>query len=39
MGIGLVLTKTAAGALNAALGTTLFSAGLKLGTAATVLHI
>lgn len=39
MGIGLVLTKTAASALNAALGTSLFSAGLKLGTAATVLHI
>ena len=32
-GIGVSLTKTAAGALDAALGTKLFSAGLKLGTA------
>ena len=32
-GIGLKLTSVAAKALNAALGTKLFSAGLKLGTA------
>jgi hypothetical protein len=37
-GIGLKLTKVAAGALNAALGTKLFSAGLGLGTARTVLR-
>ena len=37
-GIGVSLTKTAAGALDAALGTSLFSPGLKLGTAATVLR-
>lgn len=36
--IGLTLTATAAKALNAALGTTLFSAGLKLGTARTLLR-
>ena len=34
--IGLKLTKVAAGALNAALGTKLFSAGLRLGTAGTI---
>jgi hypothetical protein len=39
VGIGLVLTATAARALNAALGTSLFSAGLRLGSAATVLRI
>jgi hypothetical protein len=37
-GIGLTLTATAAKALNAALGTKLFSAGLKLGTASTLLR-
>jgi hypothetical protein len=37
-GIGLKLTATAAKALNAALGTRLFSAGLKLGTAQTLLR-
>jgi hypothetical protein len=37
-GIGLKLTKVAASALNAALGTKLFSAGLGLGTARTVLR-
>jgi len=37
-GIGVKLTSVAAGALNAALGTTLFSAGLNLGTASTVLR-
>ncbi len=37
-GVGLKLTKVAAGALNAALGTKLFSAGLRLGTARTVLR-
>jgi hypothetical protein len=37
-GIVLTLTKTAAGALNSTLGTSLFSAGLKVGTAATVLR-
>jgi hypothetical protein len=37
-GIGLTLTKVAATALNATLGTSLFSAGLKLGTASTVLR-
>ena len=37
-GIGVSLTKTAASALDAALGTSLFSPGLKLGTAATVLR-
>ena len=37
-GIVVTLTRTAAGALNAALGTSLFSAGLKLGTASTVLR-
>jgi hypothetical protein len=36
--IGLKLTKVAAGALNAALGTKLFSAGYGLGTAGTVLR-
>jgi hypothetical protein len=36
--IGLKLTKVAASALNAALGTKLFSAGLRLGTAGTVLR-
>jgi hypothetical protein len=36
--IGLKLTKVAAGALNAALGTKLFSAGLRLGTAGTILR-
>ena len=35
-GIGVSLTKTAASALDTALGTSLFSPGLKLGTAATV---
>ena len=34
----MTLTKTAASALDAALGTKLFSAGLKLGTASTVLR-
>jgi hypothetical protein len=38
-GIGLKLTSTAAKALNAALGTKLFSAGLKLGTARTLLRL
>jgi hypothetical protein len=37
-GIGLKLTSTAAKALNSALGTKLFSAGLKLGTASTLLR-
>ena len=37
-GIGLKLTSAAARALNAALGTKLFSAGLKLGTAQTLLR-
>jgi hypothetical protein len=37
-GIGLRLTKVAAGALNQALGTHLFAAGLRFGTAATVLR-
>jgi hypothetical protein len=37
-GIGLKLTSTAAKALNAALGTKLFSAGLQLGTASTLLR-
>ena len=37
-GIGLKLTKVAAGALNAALGTKLFSTGLGLGSARTVLR-
>jgi hypothetical protein len=37
-GIGLKLTSAAAKALNAALGTRLFSAGLKLGTAKTLLR-
>jgi len=37
-GIGLTLTAAAAKALNAALGTKLFSAGLKLGTASTLLR-
>jgi hypothetical protein len=37
-GIGLRLTSAAATALNAALGTRLFSAGLKLGTAQTLLR-
>jgi len=37
-GIGVSLTKTAASALDTALGTSLFSPGLKLGTAATVLR-
>lgn len=37
-GIGLKLTSAAAKALNAALGTKLFSAGLKLGTASTLLR-
>jgi hypothetical protein len=37
-GIGLKLTAIAAKALNAALGTKLFSAGLKLGTAQTLLR-
>jgi len=37
-GIGLTLTAAAARALNAALGTKLFSAGLKLGTASTLLR-
>jgi hypothetical protein len=37
-GIGLKLTAVAARALNAALGTRLFSAGLELGTAKTVLR-
>lgn len=38
-GIGLRLTSVAAKALNAALGTKLFSAGLNLGTARTLLRI
>ena len=37
-GIGVKLTSTAAKALNAALGTKLFSGGLKLGTARTLLR-
>ena len=37
-GIGVKLTSAAAKALNAALGTKLFSAGLKLGTASTLLR-
>jgi hypothetical protein len=37
-GIGLTLTRAAATALNAALGTRLFSAGLNLGTASTLLR-
>jgi hypothetical protein len=37
-GIGLKLTSAAARALNAALGTKLFSAGLNLGTASTLLR-
>jgi hypothetical protein len=37
-GIGLTLTRVAATALNAALGTRLFSAGLNLGTASTLLR-
>jgi hypothetical protein len=37
-GIGLRLTRAAATALNAALGTKLFSAGLNLGTASTLLR-
>ena len=37
-GIGLKLTAVAAKALNASLGTKLFSAGLKLGTASTLLR-
>ena len=37
-GIGVMLTSAAAKALNAALGTRLFSAGLKLGTASTMLR-
>jgi len=37
-GIGLKLTSAAAKALNAELGTKLFSAGLKLGTAKTLLR-
>jgi hypothetical protein len=37
-GIVVTLTKTAAGALDSALGTSLFTAGLKLGTATTVLR-
>jgi hypothetical protein len=37
-GIGLTLTAAAAKALHAALGTKLFSAGLKLGTASTLLR-
>jgi hypothetical protein len=36
--VGLKLTKVAASALNTALGTKLFSAGLRLGTAGTVLR-
>jgi hypothetical protein len=38
-GIGLKLTSVAAKALNAALGTKLFSAGLRLGTARTLLRL
>jgi len=38
-GIGVKLTSAAAKALNAALGTKLFSAGLKLGTASTLLRL
>ncbi len=38
-GIGLKLTSAAAKALNTALGTRLFSAGLKLGTAKTLLRL
>ena len=37
-GIGVKLTAAAAKALNAALGTKLFSGGLKLGTARTLLR-
>jgi hypothetical protein len=37
-GIGLSLTRTAASALDAALGTTLFTPGLAVGTAATMLR-
>jgi hypothetical protein len=37
-GIGLALTRTAASALNATFGTSLFQPGLKLGTASTVLR-
>ena len=37
-GIVLTLTQTAASALNATFGTTLFTAGLELGTASTVLR-
>ena len=37
-GIGLTLTRAAATAMNAALGTRLFSAGLNLGTASTLLR-
>ncbi len=37
-GIGVKLTGAAAKALNAALGTKLFSGGLKLGTASTLLR-
>ena len=38
-GIGVTLTAAAANALNTALGTSLFSAGLNLGTAATLLRV
>jgi hypothetical protein len=37
-GIGLTLTSTAASALDATFGTSLFQPGLKLGTASTVLR-
>jgi hypothetical protein len=37
-GIVVTLTKTAASALDATLGTSLFTPGLKLGTASTVLR-
>ena len=37
-GIGVTLTATAAKALDAALGTKVFSAGLKLGTASTLVR-
>lgn len=37
-GIGVRLTKTAADALDSALGTTLFTPGMKLGTAKTLLR-
>ena len=37
-GIVLTLTKTAAGALDATFGTSLFTAGLELGTASTTLR-